>query len=134
MSTIATNSQPGRASARSGRGRGGKGSKSSAKTKSVSPTTTAKAKRVSAKSKAASAKAANKDGGRRLSPGQLDGMVLGWMKKNRRKLPVTASAVARGVRRSSGAVANCLDRLERAEEVRLVEEKPRRYDLAGSAK
>ncbi|MGN6217399.1 MAG: hypothetical protein ACTHN7_10675 [Solirubrobacterales bacterium] len=88
-----------------------------------------KAKSTSAKSKAVSAKAANKDGGKRLSPGALNDLVLGYMKKNRSKLPVTAGTVGRGIKRSSGAVANCLHRLEREGKVKLTNKKPREYDL-----
>lgn len=85
----------------------------------------------SPKSKAASVKGADKDAGKRLSPGGLNGLVLGFMKKNRPKLPATAGAVARGIKRSSGAVANCLGRLEEGGEVKLTNEKPREYELAG---
>jgi hypothetical protein len=49
--------------------------------------------RASAKSKTAGAKIANKDGGKRLRPGALDGLVLGYMKRNRGKLPVTVPRV-----------------------------------------
>jgi len=73
-------------------------------------------------------------GGERLRPGQLDGLVLHYMKKHKSKLPLSPSAVARGIKRSSGAVGNCPDRLAQAEEVRLVEKKPRRYGLAGDGK
>jgi hypothetical protein len=110
MSTTATKSQPKRPSSRGG----GKPAKAGA-----------------SKSKAASAKTANKEGGKRLSPGGLNGLVLGYMKKNRAKLPVTAGTVGRGIKRSSGAVANCLGRLEEAGEVKLTNKKPREYDLAG---
>jgi hypothetical protein len=48
----------------------------------------------------------------RLRPGQLDGLVLGYMKKQKGELPVTVTRVAQGIDRSSGAVANCLGRLE----------------------
>jgi hypothetical protein len=72
--------------------------------------------------------------GGRLRPGQLDGLVLGYMKKHKGELPVTATKVARGIKRSSGAVGNCLGRLEAAEKVRLTDKKPRRYDLADSTK
>jgi hypothetical protein len=70
----------------------------------------------------------------RLRPGQLDGLVLSYMRKPRGELPLTPSKVARGIKRSSGAVGNCLRRLEQKEEVRLTDKKPRRYDLAGKTK
>jgi hypothetical protein len=68
----------------------------------------------------------------RLRPGQLDSLVLGYMKKHKGELPLTPTKVAQGIKRSSGAVGNCLSRLEQAEKVRLVDKKPRRYDLTGS--
>lgn len=113
MSTTATKKQPSRTSKRTG-----KGSKSKA------------SKTASAKSKTASAKTANKDGGKRLSPGELDGLVLGYMKRNRKKLPATSGVVGRGIKRSPGAIANCLERLEKAGKVKLTNKKPREYDLA----
>ncbi|HET7416943.1 MAG TPA: hypothetical protein VFJ61_04885 [Solirubrobacterales bacterium] len=70
----------------------------------------------------------------RLRPGQLDGLVLGYMKKHRTKLPLSSTAVAHGIKRSSGAVGNCLGRLDEGGKVRLASKKPRRYDLAGSTK
>jgi hypothetical protein len=66
----------------------------------------------------------------RLRPGQLDGLVLGYMEKQSGELPVTATKVARGISRSSGAVANCLGRLDKAGKVRLTNSKPHRYDLS----
>ncbi len=114
MSTTATKKQPNRTSKRTGKG-----------SKSKAP------KPASAKSKTASAKtAANKDGGKRLSPGALEGLVLGYMKKNRGKLPATSGVVGRGIKRSPGAIANCLERLEKAGKVKLTNKKPREYDLA----
>jgi len=96
------------------------------------------AKANKAKSKATGLKAKSSRKARkaheRLRPGQLDGLVLGYMEKNKGDLPVGPSTVAHGIKRSSGAVGNCLGRLEQAEKVRLVEKKPRRYDLAGSTK
>jgi hypothetical protein len=68
----------------------------------------------------------------RLRPGQLDGLVLGYMKKLRGELPITATKVAGGIKRSSGAVGNCLERLAKAKKVRRVG--PRRYDLVDSTK
>lgn len=112
MSTTAAKSKPKRTSSSSG----GKPAKASA-----------------SKSKTGSAKAANKEGGKRLSPGGLNGLVLGYLKKNRGELPVTAGTVGRGIKRSTGAVANCLGRLEKAGEVKLTNKKPREYDLAGKS-
>jgi len=84
MSTTATKKQPSRT---------GKGSKSKA------------SKTASAKSKMASAKTANKKGGKRLSPGALDGLVLGYMKRNSKKLPATSGVVGRGIKRSARSSA-----------------------------
>jgi len=111
MSTTATKKQPSRTSKRTG--------------------ISAKTKAASAKTKTASAKTtANKDGGERLSPGALDGLVLGYMKRNPKKLQATSGVVGRGIRRSPGAITNCLDRLEKAGKVKLTNKKPREYDLA----
>ncbi|HWC47970.1 MAG TPA: hypothetical protein VG448_03735 [Solirubrobacterales bacterium] len=66
--------------------------------------------------------------GRRLAPGELDKLVLGYMRRHKNAAPHSPSAVAKGIKRSSGAVANCLERLERAEKVRLAAKKPRRYE------
>lgn len=93
------------------------------------------AKASKAKSKVSSPKARKTQQRReRLRPGELDGLVLGYMKKHKGELPVGPTAVARGIKRSAGAVGNCLGRLEQAEKVRRVDKKPRRYDLAGSTK
>lgn len=87
------------------------------------------------KPKGAPGKSGGKRGpDKRLRPGQLDGLVLGYMKKHKGELPLTPTKVARGIKRSSGAVGNCLGRLEKKEKVRLTDKKPRRYDLAGSTK
>ena len=126
MSTTATKSRPSRTNKSKAAGRTGKGSKSSAKGAS------AKSKQSTAKSKSASPKTGNKDGGKRLSPGALDGLVLGYMKRNRKKLPATSGVVGRGIKRSPGAIANCLERLEKAGKVKLTNKKPREYDLAAS--
>jgi hypothetical protein len=115
MSATAAKSKPSRSRPRTAKKGVGKGSKSTA-----------------SKAKAASAKTANKDGGKRLSPGGLNGLVLGYMKKNKGQLPITAGTIGRGIKRSSGAVANCLDRLEKAGEVKLSNKKPREYDLDGN--
>ena len=130
MSTTGTKSKPSRTSKSNGAGRSGKGSKSTSKSKAAS----AKSKAASAKSKASSATTANKDGGKRLSPGALDGLVIGYMKKNRSKLPATSGVVGRGIKRSPGAIANCLERLEKGGTVKLTNKKPREYDLVGDGK
>lgn len=68
----------------------------------------------------------------RLRPGQLDGLVLGYLKKRKGELPLSPTAVANGIGRSSGAVGNCLGRLEKEKKVRLATKKPREYELASS--
>jgi hypothetical protein len=73
-----------------------------------------------------------KQGQVRLRPGQLDGLVLSYMKKHKGELPLSPTAVAHGIKRSSGAVGNCLGRLEKENKVQLASKKPREYDLAGS--
>lgn len=72
--------------------------------------------------------------GGRLGPGELDKLVLGYMRRHKKDAPHSPSAVAKGIKRSSGAVANCLDRLAAAEKVRLVGKKPRRYELSDNTK
>jgi hypothetical protein len=66
---------------------------------------------------------------KRLRPGELDGLVLTYMQKHEKEWPLTASAIAKGIGRSSGAVANCLIRLGKAKKVRQAKRKPRAYDL-----
>ena len=68
-----------------------------------------------------------------LKPGQLDGLVLAYLKKNADSGPHGPTAVARALDRSSGAVGNCLVRLTKAKQVRQDSDKPRRYSLAASA-
>ena len=68
--------------------------------------------------------------GERLSPGELDKLVLGYMRRHKKAAPHTPGAVAKGIKRSSGAVANCLGRQENKGTVRLVKPKPREYELA----
>lgn len=81
-------------------------------------------------SKAGSAGAKNG----RLGPGELDKLVLGHMRKHKGDGPHTASAIGKAIERSSGAVANCLVRLEKQEKVRLAKTKPREYELAEAKK
>lgn len=64
---------------------------------------------------------------KRLRPGELDGLVLAYMRKHRGDGPFTASAIGKGVERSSGAVANCLARLAKDKQIRQAKRKPRAY-------
>jgi DNA-binding IclR family transcriptional regulator len=61
----------------------------------------------------------------RLRPGGLDPLVLDYV--NEQDQPVGPVAVARALGRSTGAVANCMNRLAKAGQLRLVNDKPRRY-------
>lgn len=67
--------------------------------------------------------------GKRLRPGALDDLVLAYMRKRKDDGPLTASAIGKGIERSSGAVANCLLRLARAKKVRQAKRTPRAYVL-----
>jgi hypothetical protein len=55
--------------------------------------------------------------------------AFGSERPHRKEAPHTPSAIAKAIKRSSGAVANCLGRLEQQKEVRLVKPKPREYEL-----
>lgn len=63
----------------------------------------------------------------RLRPGQLDELVLAYVRKRTSGEPVGPTAVANALGRSSGAVANCLKRLAKAGKVRQTGEDPLRY-------
>lgn len=63
------------------------------------------------------------------SPGELEGLVLSYMAKHKGDGPLTASAISKGIDRSSGATANCLARLAKAGKVRQAKHKPRAYTL-----
>lgn len=65
----------------------------------------------------------------RLRPGELDGLVLAYMRQHKKDGPLTASAIGKGIERSSGAVSNCLLRLAKRKEVRQAKRKPRAYEL-----
>lgn len=65
----------------------------------------------------------------RLRPGELDGLVLAFMRQHKKDLPLTATAIGNGIGRSPGAVANCLARLAKRREARQAKRKPRAYDL-----
>src|SRR4051794_4425531 len=98
----------------------GKGAKPAAKAvKAKSRTAGSAGRKGSPKARKA------QQGQERLRPGQLDGLILGYMKKDKGELPLSRTTVAQGIKRSSGAVGNCLGRLEQAREVQLIEKKPR---------
>jgi hypothetical protein len=65
--------------------------------------------------------------GRRLRPGELDGLVLTYIRKHKGDGPLTASAIGKGIGRSSGAVANCLMRLVKEKRIRQAKKRPRAY-------
>ncbi|MGH2947557.1 MAG: MarR family transcriptional regulator [Solirubrobacteraceae bacterium] len=69
----------------------------------------------------------------RLRPGQLDGLVLDYIDSQGKRAAVGATAVAKALGRSTGAVGNCLTRLAAAGRVRQVSDKPRRYSSATAA-
>jgi hypothetical protein len=64
---------------------------------------------------------------KRLRPGELDGPVLAYMRKHRNDGPLTASAIGKGIGRSSGAIA--LARLAKEKKVRQAKRRPRAYVL-----
>jgi len=78
------------------------------------------------------AASASKNG--RLGPGGLDKYVLDYMRKHKKEAPHTPHSIAKAIERSSGAVANCLGRLEKDKTVRLVKAKPRQFELVGAKK
>lgn len=80
-----------------------------------------------------STKGSSKSKSERLAPGALDKLVLGYMRRHKNDAPHTPSAIAKGIKRSSGAVANCLNRLAAAKKVRQATGKPRRFELTGGA-
>jgi hypothetical protein len=67
---------------------------------------------------------------KRLRPGELDGLVLAYLRKHTKELPLGPTEVSHGIGRSSGAVANCLSRLAASGSLRLASEQPRRYEIA----
>jgi DNA-binding Lrp family transcriptional regulator len=64
---------------------------------------------------------------KRLRPGELDEIVLAYLNEQKGDGPLTASAIGKGIGRSSGAVANCLVRLGKAKLVRRAKRSPRAY-------
>lgn len=67
--------------------------------------------------------------GKRLRPGELDGLVLAYLRRHKKDGPLTASAIGKGIQRSPGAIANCLARLAKKKTVRQAKRKPRAYVL-----
>ncbi len=66
---------------------------------------------------------------KRLRPGELDGLVLSYLRKHPDDAPLTATAIGKGLGRSAGAVANCLARLMKDGKVRQTKRRPRTYAL-----
>jgi DNA-binding transcriptional ArsR family regulator len=66
----------------------------------------------------------------RLRPGQLDALVVDFVTAHGKDTALGATAVAKALGRSAGAVGNCLVRLAAAGQVREVSEHPRRYSAA----
>lgn len=66
---------------------------------------------------------------KRLRPGELDGLVIAYMRKHEAEWPLTPSAIGKAIDRSAGAIANCLERLAKKRQARLVTRKPRAYEL-----
>lgn len=66
---------------------------------------------------------------KRLRPGELDGKVLGYLRKHKGDGPLTSSAIGKGIDRSAGAIANCLARLAKEGKVRQAKKRPRAYVL-----
>jgi hypothetical protein len=89
------------------------------------------APKAGVKPKPTTDKAAESGARARLRPGELDGLVLSYMCKHEKELPMSPSAIAKGIGRSSGAVGNCLERLAKSKQARPAGKAPRRYDLKG---
>lgn len=70
---------------------------------------------------------------KRLRPGELDGLLLAYLCEHREEGALGARAVAKGLGRSPGAVANCLARLAKRRAVRQVRRRPRRYVARGDS-
>jgi hypothetical protein len=65
---------------------------------------------------------------KRLGPGELDDLVLAYLRNRAQHGPLTATAIANGLGgRSAGAVANCLARLAKDKKVRQAKRRPRAY-------
>lgn len=70
---------------------------------------------------------------KRLRPGELDGLVLAYLREHRADGPLTATAIAKGLGgRSAGAVSNCLARLIKDRKVRQAQQDPRAYVISNA--
>jgi hypothetical protein len=68
---------------------------------------------------------------RRLRPGELDGLVLAYLREHAKDGPLTATSIAKDLGdRSAGAVANCLTRLAKDRKVRQAQQAPRAYVIS----
>jgi hypothetical protein len=72
---------------------------------------------------------------KRLGHGELDDLVLAFMRNRAQHGPLTATAIAKGLGgRSAGAVANCLARLTKDKKVRQTKRHPRAYVIEGATR
>jgi len=72
---------------------------------------------------------------KRLGPGELDDLVLAFMRNRAQHGPLAATAIAKGLGgRSAGAVANCLGRLAKDKKVRQAKKQPRAYVIQDTAR
>ena len=70
---------------------------------------------------------------KRLRPGELDDLVLAYLRDHADHGPLTATAIAKGLGgRSTGAVANCLGRLAKDKKARQAKRRPRAYVITGA--
>lgn len=102
------------------------------------PRTKPKSRSVAAKSGGRGARSKGRkpvvrpNGSKRLAPGALADLVLGYMRDHTEGLPLGPGPIAKGLDRSAGAVANSLERLADSDgPVRRAKKKPRLYDLKG---
>jgi predicted ArsR family transcriptional regulator len=66
----------------------------------------------------------------RLRPGELDGLVLTYLRGL--DAPIGPTAVGKALDRSAGAVANCMARLAKAGQLKQTSDRPRRYESLAS--
>lgn len=72
---------------------------------------------------------------KRLRLGELDDLVLAYLRNRAQHGPLTATTIAKGLGgRSAGAVANCLHRLAKDKKVRLAKRRPRAYVIRGATR